>query len=162
MSVMIVTGAFATHTTKLYNYYVCPDSWNVAGLTHIGVNYFKELKYLGKIEHGPFNWSFNEALQSIQYGANSNNIPAEIRNDLEKFKTLLNGGDHYLFLLSPIIGGCVHANLPYHREGAFTISHRYFPSIGDMLASHQGITAAPNLGVDTEGNATFKNDSENQ
>ncbi len=159
---MIVTGAFATHTTKLYNYYVCPDNWRVEGVSEIGVNYYGELKYLGQIVRVPFRWSFNEAEQRINYGANANEIPAEIKNDLEQFKTLLNGGSHFLFLLSPIIGGCENTNLHFGGSGAFTQSHRYFPTIGDMLAAHQSITTVPNLGIDTEESPTSKNDFEYQ
>lgn len=162
MRLMIVTGAFATHTTKLYNYYVCPASWDVKDLTHIGVNFFNELKYLGIIKQGPFNWGFNEITQTINFGPDTNQIPDEVKNDLIKFKTLLNNGNHYLFLLSPILGGCEQVHFTYNGKGPFTQSHRYFPTIGDMMAAHQGITAEPNSWEETDGNPTGKNDYENQ
>lgn len=158
MSIMIVTGAFATHTTKLYNYYVCPCNWQVENLTHIGVNYFGELNYLGRINHGPLEWSYNESTNRINYGSDINYMPAEVKNDLEQFKTLLNNGNHYLFLLSPILGGCTYESLRYSGNGAFTRSHRYFPSIGDMLAIHQGITELPNSGTNIEDKSTSKID----
>lgn len=46
--VIVVTGAFATHKRKLYNYYVCPDNWNINDLGYIAVVYFGELRYIGK------------------------------------------------------------------------------------------------------------------
>jgi hypothetical protein len=56
--VMVVTGAFATHTTKLYNYYVCPENWQVDDIGYIVVVYFGELKYIGKINKR-INWSLS-------------------------------------------------------------------------------------------------------
>jgi hypothetical protein len=51
--VMVVSGAFATHTTKLYNYYVCPVNWDFQDVDYLAVNYTNEIKYLGKIIQGP-------------------------------------------------------------------------------------------------------------
>ena len=101
--VMVVSGAFATHTTKLYNYYVCPRSWDVNDLKYIVVNYFNELKYVGEILSGPFNWSFdNETISDIP----SNHVNSEIINDMNKFSSLFNNGEHYIFTLKPIINNC--------------------------------------------------------
>ena len=55
---MVVTCAFATHTTKLYNYYVCPLNFNTDNLKFIAVSYFKELKYIGEIINGPLKWEY--------------------------------------------------------------------------------------------------------
>jgi hypothetical protein len=54
---MVVTGAFATHMTKLYNYYVCPLNFNTDNLKYITISYYKELKYIGKIVKGSLNES---------------------------------------------------------------------------------------------------------
>jgi hypothetical protein len=54
---MVVTGAFATHMTKLYNYYVCPLNFNTDNLKYITISYFKELKYIGEIVKGSINES---------------------------------------------------------------------------------------------------------
>jgi hypothetical protein len=132
--IMVVTGAFATHTTKLYNYYVCPANWKTEQVEFIAVNYFDELKYIGKVIKGPFPWSF-DASETFS-GININDINSEIQNDLKKFKTLLNIGNHQLFLLQPLVNACVNF-LKYKGKGAFVWSHRYFNSLDEMLIAHQ-------------------------
>ncbi len=131
---MVVTGAFATHTTKLYNYYVCPANWKTEQVEFIAVNYFDELKYIGKVIKGPFPWSF-DASETFS-GININDIKSEIQNDLKKFKTLLNVGNHQLFLLEPFVNPGVNF-LKYKGKGAFVLSHRYFNSLDEMLIAHQ-------------------------
>lgn len=155
---MVVSGAFATHTTKLYNYYVCPVKWDVENLKYIAVNYLSELNYLGKIEGEPLKWSFDESTQIITL-PNNPLITTEIRNDLEQFKILLRGEWHYLLRLTPIIGGCVHENLHYKLKGAFTRSHIYFDNIGEMLAMHQGLTSIPNPAIENNEPTTAINDN---
>jgi hypothetical protein len=156
---MVVTGAFATHTTKLYHYYVCPANWDIIDIKYIAVNYLSQLYYLGKIENNPIRWVFNEVTQSITI-SNTNEITNEIRNDLEQFKTLLRGEHHYLFRLTPIIGGCLHDNLNYKLRGAFTRSHIYFDNIGEMLARHQGLTYVPTHGFENNEPPSAINDFE--
>jgi hypothetical protein len=157
--IMVVTGAFATHTTKLYNYYVCPINWDIDNLKYIAVNYLSELYYLGQVEGEPIEWSYNETTQIVTI-PNNLQITNEVRNDLQQFKTLLNGGSHYLFRLTPIIGSCVHENLHYKLKGAFTRSHIYFDNIGEMLARHQGLIAIPNSGIENNEPPTAINDNE--
>ena len=70
--VLIVTGAFATHTTKLYKYYVCPNNWNVVNVKYIAVVYFGELKYIGKISN-IISWSFNQPNRTFT-GLNGTNF----------------------------------------------------------------------------------------
>ena len=156
---MLVTGAFATHTTKLYNYYVCPRKFRIDNVEYIAVNYLGELNYLGKVVGEPIEWNFDHENQIVNI-ARILPLTREIRNDLEQFKSLLNGGDHYLFMLSPIIGGCSHANLTYKGNGAFTYSHRYFESIGEMMARHQGLSTIPAIGSDNNDSSTALNDNE--
>ncbi len=154
--VMVVSGAFATHTTKLYNYYVCPATWDVTDLKYIAVNYFKELKYLGEIQAGPFNWNFDEENEVIS-GLSRTEVHNEIQNDLEKFASLLNGGSHYLFILKPIINNCcLEENLTYKGKGAFTRSHRYFPDLGTLFNTHQNNTTEE-ISEDID-NLSFNND----
>ncbi len=157
MSVMLVTGAFATHTTKLYNYYVCPRTWEINNVEYITVNYLGELNYLGQVVGNPIEWDFDFRNQIVNI---ERHLPltCAIWNDLEQFKSLLKGSDHYLFLLSPIIGGCIHSNLIYHGNGPFTQSHRYFNSIGEMLARHQGLSTIPDRATDDMGYASAIND----
>jgi hypothetical protein len=157
--IMVVTGAFATHTTKLYNYYVCPANWDIIDIKYIAVNYLSQLYYMGKIENNPIRWSFNEVSQRIMLPS-SNEITNEIRNDLEQFKTLLRGENHYLFRLKSIIGGCDHDNLSYKLKGAFTQGHRYFNQLSEMLAEHQGLSLPNNIANESNESPTSINDFE--
>ncbi len=100
---MVVTGAFSSHTTKLYNYYVSPRSWDLSDLKYIDFNFLYVLKYLGEILSGPFNWSFDNEIIS---GIPSNHVNSEINNVMEKFSSLFNNGDRYIFILKPIINNC--------------------------------------------------------
>lgn len=130
--VMVVTGAFATHTTKLYNYYVCPRNWNINAIGYIVVVYFGELKYIGKINR-IINWSFNNPNRTFA-GLSGNQLDRQITNDLQKFEAVLNIGDHYLFELISISNPCSNGELiRYEGTGAFTMSHRYFNSLNDFL-----------------------------
>jgi hypothetical protein len=144
--VMVVSGAFATHTTKLYNYYVCPQSWNIQDLAFIAVNYCGELKYIGKIIGSPLIWDFSQNNQFIF--ENRNEIPNKIINDLFQFRAILNEGNHYLFLLKPLHNPLCEF-LKYQGNGAFVRSHRYFESLEEMLESHQGIADADNTTSNT-------------
>jgi hypothetical protein len=138
MSVMVVTGAFATHTTKLYNYYVCPRNFNYEDVEYIAVNYFNELKYIGRVTSSPIFWNYDG---EIHFQKNEN-IDNEIRNDLNQFRSLLNNGAHLLFILSPILGGCTCAeSLHYQGNGPFVHGHRYFDSLAEMLFAHQNTNA---------------------
>jgi len=156
---MLVTGAFATHTTKLYNYYVCPRSWRINNVEFIAVNYLGELNYVGKIVDSHIEWNFDHENQIVNI---SRTLPLTkvVWNDLEQFKTLLIGGDHYLFLLSPIIGGCTHLNLIYKGTGPFTQSHRYFETLGEMIARHQGLNTIPEITADSIDRTSAINDNE--
>lgn len=152
--VMVVSGAFATHTTKLYNYYVCPRSWDVENLKYIAVNYFNELKYLGEILSPPFVWNYNNDTIT---GLLSNAVTPETLNDLKKFSSLFNQGDHYLFVLKPIINNCcIEENLSHKGKGAFTRSHRYFENLGDFFNAHQNVNAEEVS--ENENDFTSKND----
>lgn len=159
MSVMLVTGAFATHTTKLYNYYVCPRNWHINNVEFIAVNYLGELNYVGKIISSPIEWNFNCETQTVNIEKKFP-LTKAVWNDLEQFKILINDGDHYLFLLSPIIGGCIHLNLIYNDIGPFTQSHRYFDTLGEMIARHQGLSSIPSLATDIIDRASVINDNE--
>ncbi len=132
---MVVTGAFATHTTKLYNYYVCPANWDLAEVEYLAINYTDELKYLGKIIGGPFQCHFgdDEKLSGI------NQLDNSIKVDLNEFKFKLNQGHFQLVLLDPIVGGCNHLNLQYRRRGSFVESHRYFQNLAEFFEAHQRI-----------------------
>jgi hypothetical protein len=134
--VMVVSGAFATHTTKLYNYYVCPKSWDFNEVEYLAVNYTGELKYLGKISAGPFLCHFNdeETFTGITQLSNS------IQVDLKEFRCKLNPGDFQLVLLEPIIGSCNHLNLQYRRHGAFVNAvpgRIYFQNLAEFFEVHQ-------------------------
>ena len=41
---MVVTGAFATHTTKLYNYYVWDKNVDFSRENYLALNYLNELQ----------------------------------------------------------------------------------------------------------------------
>jgi hypothetical protein len=130
--VMVVSGAFATHTAKLYNYYVCPRSWDVEDVGYIAVVYFGELKFLGKINR-QINWSLNGAERTFN-GLSGNQLDRQIINDLQKFNSILNNGEHYLFELSSIFNNSSsQENLSYQGRGAFTRSHRYFETLGSFF-----------------------------
>ena len=153
--VMVVTGAFATHTTKLYNYYVCPANWNLENLEYIAVNYFGELKYIGKIIKQPISWSYSQ--NGVLNFSIKKDVSKEIQNDLFQFRTLLNYGNHKLFILKPIYCPCTDF-LKYKGKGAFVYSHRFFDTIDDMLNRHQN----KNTNGDTESDSLFtaKNEGE--
>ena len=134
---MVVSGAFATHTTKLYNYYLCPIKWDVNDLGYIAVNYINELKYLGKVIGKPILCEFkNERITGI------NSLDYEIQTDLKEFKCKLKEGKFHLIILEPIIGGCKHLNLQYRRKGAFVSNIKekvYFKHLQDFFEAHQRI-----------------------
>lgn len=132
--VMVVTGAFATHTTKLYDYYVCPKEFHKEGLKYIVVNYFKEIKYIGIIE-AIYDWSFNEETRHISI-PNAGQIDDEIINDLKEFECKLKGKEHKLYVLKPLFN-CSRGGFPYKGKGAFTYSHRYFDDLDAMFDAHQ-------------------------
>jgi hypothetical protein len=158
--VMVVTGAFATHTTKLYNYYVCPSSWDVTNVKYIAVNYFNELKYVGEILSEPINWNFDEENEIIS-GLFRNNLSPEITNDLEKFSAILNAGDHYLFILKPIINNSfIEETLSFKGKGAFTRSHRYFENLGDFFNAYQNVNTE-DVTENNEVNSTINDGAEN-
>jgi hypothetical protein len=126
--VMVVSGAFATHTTKLYNYYVCPDNWDISDVGYIVVVYFSQLQYIGKVNR-QINWSLNNS-NPVFSGLNRNNLHRFIINDLQKFEPILNVGDHYLFELTPILNSSCQEHIQsYQGIGAFTRSHRYFDGL---------------------------------
>ncbi len=131
--VMVVTGSFATHITKLYNYYVCPTNYNLVDIKYLAVNYTDELMYLGKIIGKPFNCQYNddEKISGITLLDNS------IKVDLKEFRCKLKKGDFQLILLEPIIGGCNHLNLEFRGHGAFVEGHRYFQNLAEFFEYHQ-------------------------
>jgi hypothetical protein len=131
--VMVVTGAFATHTTKLYNYYVCPTNWDFKDVEYLAVNYINQLYYLGKIVGEPINCHYdgNRRIRGV------GRLRQEIKVDLQEFRCMLDSGEFQLVRLEPIIGGCNHLNLQYRRRGAFVESHRYFQNLAEFFESHQ-------------------------
>jgi hypothetical protein len=131
--VIVVSGAFATHTTKLYNYYVCPKNFDFNEVDYLAVNYTNELKYLGKIVDGPIQCSFGEGGTF----AGVNQLDNSIKVDLNEFRCKLKNGDFQLILLEPIIGGCTHLNLEFRRRGAFVEGHRYFQNLAEFFEAHQ-------------------------
>lgn len=141
-----VSGAFATHTTKLLNYYVCPQTWDIERLTYIAVNYFGVLKYIGMIVSEPFKWTYGPNRQ-FDF-ENRGDIPDEILNDLFQFRNILNEGNHYLFLLKPLHNPC-SALYKYQGSGAFVRSHRYFETLEEMLEKHQGNSDPDNTTTNT-------------
>lgn len=154
---MVVSGAFATHTTKLYNYYVCPSDWDIDNLQYIAVVYFGELKYIGKINR-IINWSFNNPNRTF-VGLNGNQLDRQIVNDLQKFEAVLNIGEHYLFELIPISNNYCHDTaIRFQGNGAFTRSHRYFDTISAFLNAFSGNDL--DVGNDENINATAINDGE--
>lgn len=46
---MVVTGAFATHTTKLYNYCVCRSGLAAEELQNINMNFYGQKRNVGEI-----------------------------------------------------------------------------------------------------------------
>ena len=135
--VLVVSGAFATHTTKLYNYYVCPENWDIIDVGYIVVVYFGQLQYIGKVNR-QINWSLNNS-DPVFTGLNRNNLHRFIINDLQKFEPLLNVGDHYFFELTPSLNSSCQENIQsYQGIGAFTRSHRYFYSLDDFFSAFTG------------------------
>lgn len=136
-NVIVVSGAFATHTTKLYNYYVCPKNVKLKDVGYIAVNYINELKYLGKVVGEPIMCSYQDdkitGIKSLDY---------EIQIDLKEFKCKLVPGIFQLILLEPIIGGCRHLNLSYRGKGPFVsniVKRKYFSDLSDFFEAHQRI-----------------------
>jgi hypothetical protein len=133
--VMVVTGAFATHTTMLYNYYVCPVNWKIKKFNYLAVNYFGELKYLGKIISEPIICNLTRSKVKTEKKVND-----EITVDLKEFQSLLKEGDFQLLLLEPIIGGCKHLNLEYKGKGPFVgrfDNFKSFENLEEFFKAHQ-------------------------
>ena len=136
MSVMVVTGAFATHTTTIYDYYICPAHWKTDNIKYIAVNYNSELKYIGKIVESVFEWSFDENNQNILFS--TEDVPKIVTDDLKNNIENLKGTKHKLFILSPMVGeGIPLLPLPYTGNGAFVRGHRFFNTLTEMLSAHQ-------------------------
>jgi hypothetical protein len=134
--VMVVSGAFATHTTKLYNYYVCPKDFDFKEVEYLAVNYTNELKYLRNIIGSPIHCNFGED-ETI---TGVNQLENSIRVDLNEFRCKLKKGDFQLILLEPIIGGCIHLNLQYRNPGPFVNNiqrRRYFENLAEFFHAHQ-------------------------
>ncbi len=134
--VIVVTGAFATHTTKLYNYYVCPMNYDLNNIEYLAVNYLDQLYYLGKVISNPIicNYDGNNRITGTR------GLREEIKVDLKEFRSMLRPGDFQLIRLEPIIGGCNHLNLEYRRRGAFvnTVPGRiYFNNLSEFFQAHQ-------------------------
>jgi hypothetical protein len=62
---MVVTGAFATHTTRVWNYYVCPRNWDV-DVQCVAVNYLSRLHFVGRVIHPVLLWTYDEQGRNIQ------------------------------------------------------------------------------------------------
>ncbi len=134
---MVVTGAFATHTTRLWNYYVCPRSWGAREVEVITVNYLSRLQYVGRVVRPLVEWNYDAGTEAIGPRTAMSGMSAAVQNDLHQFRSLLNSGDHLLFLLEPIyLAGC-GPDLMYGGTGPFTQSHRYFDSLDEMLLAHR-------------------------
>ncbi len=130
---MVVTGSFATHTTKLYNYYVCPISFDLNDVSYVAVNYMGELKYLGEVIETPLE---------CKYNGNRNfegliGVSDEIKVDLNEFSCMLNLGEFSLLKLNPILGNSFERFLKHKGNHAFVRSHRYFESLADFFSNHQ-------------------------
>ena len=134
--VMVVSGAFATHTTKLYNYYVCQMKYDLNEVEYLAVNYLNQLYYLGKIISKPIICNYD----GINRITGSRGLRQEIQVDLIEFKCMLDSGDFQLILLEPIIGGCNHLNLEYRRHGAFVEGPRYFQNLAEFFEVHQQLS----------------------
>ena len=89
---MVVTGAFATHTTTIYDYYICPAHWKTDNIKYIAVNYNSELKYIGKIVESVFEWSFDENNQNILFS--TEDVPKIVTDDLKNNIENLKGTKH--------------------------------------------------------------------
>lgn len=138
--IMVVTGAFATHTTKLYNYYVCPINWDIKEFNYLAVNYFGELKYLGKIIDKPIACNLQGKKIKIDI-----KIDNEIIVDLNEFCCLLKEGDFQLILLEPIIGGNKHLNLEYKGRGPFVSNIEQFKSFENLVEFFKSHQTIPNI-----------------
>lgn len=133
--VIVVTGAFATHTTKLYNYYVCPTSYDLLKVRYVAVNYMGELKYLGEIIDVPLQCVYNQegSFQGL------NGLSDQIKVDLIEFNCKLNLGEFQLVTLNPIIGSCSTSGLIYKGSKAFVRSHSCFENLAEFFSAHQQI-----------------------
>ncbi len=135
--VMVVSGAFATHTTKLYNYYVCDKNVDFSKVNYLAVNYINELQYLGQIIKGPILCK----LEGTNF-TGLRGLPYEVKVDLKEFICKLDPGEFQLILLKPIIGGCEHLNLTYNGHGPFVNNiqrYRLFENLADFFAAHQSV-----------------------
>lgn len=134
---MAVSGSFATHTTKLYNYYVCPTDRDFTDVEYLAVNYLKTLQYLGRVTKAPILCNYeNDKVTGIS------RLSDTIQTDLREFKCRLKKGPFQLIFLEPIIGGCCPSNLNYKGRGAF-VNHideyRSFNNLAELFKAHQCI-----------------------
>ncbi len=132
---MVVSGAFATHTTKLYNYYVCPMNYDLKEVEYLAVNYLDQLYYLGKVISKPIicNYDGDNRITGTR------GLRNEIKVDLQEFRSMLDSVNFQLVSLEPIIGGCNHLNLQYRRRGAFVEGYRYFQNLAEFFEAHQSL-----------------------
>lgn len=135
MKVMVVSGSFATHTTKLYNYYVCQADRDFTDVEYLAVNYLSELQYLGRVIKRPIFCNYeNDAITS------EGRLSGIIQTDLREFKCRLKKGKFQLIILEPIIGGCCPTKMRYKGKGAFVSNidkYKTFKNLAEFIKAHQ-------------------------
>ncbi len=145
MSVLTVTGAFATHTTRLYNYLILEvkdiAEERVSTIAYVAVNYMSRLQYLGRVKEVA-RWRRDEATGALDL-PRGHGWPDEIKVDLTEFKCKLDGGEHYIFLLEPIHGGCCARGFKYRGEGAMVRAFFYFDTVEELMGQYEGNSARP-------------------
>jgi len=145
MSVLTVTGAFATHTTRLYNYHILKvkdiADERVNTIAYVAVNYMSRLQYLGRVKKVE-RWRRDEATGALDL-PRVHGWPEEVVVDLNEFKCKLDGGEHYIFLLESIHGGCCPTGFRYRGEGPMVRSFIYFDTIEELLEQYEGNAASP-------------------
>ncbi len=149
MSVLTVTGAFATHTTRLNNYYVVEvkdlADHRLEEVGFLAVNYLNQLQYIGRVREVA-RWEFDEANGTFNL-PRGHGWPEEVVVDLREFACKLRGREHYMFLLDPIHGGCCPSRFRYSGKGPFVRRNEDIDTIEDLLANYEADRRSGEMGV---------------
>lgn len=114
-------------------------------ISFIAINYLNHLQYLGRVRHHA-RWEFDEANGTFDM-PHGHGWSYEVVVDLREFACKLQGREHYIFLLDPILGWCRSSRFRYRGEGPFIIKKKYIDTIEEILANYEADRGSSEMGA---------------